>query len=335
MYLEPAECPISGLSIIIVNYFSEGDILALYGDILRDLTDRDDVEILIVDNSGSLSVNAPTELVDDSRVSIIDKPPGNKGFGRGINMGFEAAQFDKICVINPDIRYNGNVLGDLGRILDEQDSSVGCVTCALTDKEGSSQLSVYNARIPNSVIFFGSVFVRSLPTNLRKLFVVKNKSGNTRPLDPLWTGCSGALFVMRSNVFKKLGGFDPDFFMYCEDTELFRRRFGGRYKLVCCENLCVEHEQGGSDKDGLMPYQNQVSYLLYLRKIGLSYLLCWLAAVLPKYSALVVSSLIFRGAAQEEAFGFFRSWSYLPIVILRGGKFGGLLEPLKIREIRD
>lgn len=325
----------TGLSIIIVNYFSENNILFLYRDILRDFEYDRGMEIIIVDNSGSFYSSKSKDLIDDSRVLIVDSPQGNIGFGRAVNIGFEHCQFDKICVINPDIRYEGNVLSSLAKVLDNQDLSVGCVTCALTYVGGSTQISVYDARVPNWAAFFGSVFINNLPSYVRQIFKPKNRSSKIKTLDPLWTGSSGALFIMRSQVFNEIGGFDPDFFMYCEDTELFRRRFAGRFKVKYCDSIFVEHAQGGSDKYGLMAYQNQVSFLLYLRKIGARYLICWIIAVLPKYLILLIISMFYRGAKQYEAIGFFRSWIYLPIIIMRGGGFGNFKDPLKVREIPD
>ena len=44
--------------------------------------------------------------------------------------------------------------------------------------------------------------------------------------------CTGSFFVIRTDVMKKIGGFDPDYFMYVEDADITRR-------AMCCGRVCL------------------------------------------------------------------------------------------------
>jgi GT2 family glycosyltransferase len=88
---------------------------------------------------------------------------------------------------------------------------------------------------------------------------------NTRSLPQI----CGAFMVIRSAEFNKVGGFDSDYWMYCEDTDLCARirRMG-----LSCDYLhtaTATHYHGTSSKGELRPkmvLEHNVSRCLYLMK---------------------------------------------------------------------
>lgn len=54
--------------------------------------------------------------------------------------------------------------------------------------------------------------------------------------------CSGAAFMIKTSLFKKLGGFDDRFFMYCEDVDLSWRILLGGGHCICMGNARFFHD---------------------------------------------------------------------------------------------
>jgi N-acetylglucosaminyl-diphospho-decaprenol L-rhamnosyltransferase len=54
---------------------------------------------------------------------------------------------------------------------------------------------------------------------------------------------SGAFMMFKSSAFRKLGGFDERYFMYCEDVDICLRLQLAGYKLVRADATVTHHTQ--------------------------------------------------------------------------------------------
>ncbi|MFD2614065.1 glycosyltransferase family 2 protein [Paenibacillus gansuensis] len=84
----------------------------------------------------------------------------------------------------------------------------------------------------------------------------------------------GAAMMMKKDVFEKVGGFDNNFFMYYEDTDLAFRVKRQGMKLLYCPTAVVRHIHTGSSKEWspffiFHVYRNRMLFILknYSRKI--------------------------------------------------------------------
>ena len=57
---------------------------------------------------------------------------------------------------------------------------------------------------------------------------------------------SGALMLMPRSVFNRLGGFDEDYFLHCEDLDLCRRVRDMGYQVLLAGDVRVTHAKGTS-----------------------------------------------------------------------------------------
>ena len=142
-----------------------------------------------------------------------------KGFGANHNSAFELNRQDYFCVLNPDIRLDGN---PFPRLLEElRDARAGVVAPKIVDPSGTTQDSA-----------------RRFPT---PWILVRKALGAIAPLDyaladasisPDWV--AGMFMLFRSEVFRQLNGFDEKYFLYYEDVDLCRRlrRRGFDVRLV-------------------------------------------------------------------------------------------------------
>ncbi|MCR6652549.1 MAG: glycosyltransferase [Cellvibrionaceae bacterium] len=115
---------------------------------------------------------------------------------------------------------------------------------------------------------------------------------NTAPLQhsPFPTDwVSGASFMVRSETFKHLGGFDPFFFLYFEEVDLFLRAKRAGYRTLFCPASVVFHESGAStgiNKKNTQEIKPRPDYwfesrrYFYLQRFGRVYFLAVDAAFL-------------------------------------------------------
>ena len=78
----------------------------------------------------------------------------------------------------------------------------------------------------------------------RLLQNTERDTGQYQTTEPVfWT--SGAAMVIRSDVFKEMGGFDADYFAHQEEIDLAWRILLKDYKLLACPDAVVYHVGGG------------------------------------------------------------------------------------------
>lgn len=76
---------------------------------------------------------------------------------------------------------------------------------------------------------------------------------------------SGASFSICRKVWEELGGFDPDLFMYFEETDLSWRAQLGGYRCVCTPQSTAYHDQSLAPGRLALFYSERNRYLLLLR----------------------------------------------------------------------
>ena len=181
-----------------------------------------DHEIIIVDNGEyrdgkrvGLAAVIGENLVDKCKI-IVNKD--NKGFGVACNQAVSTALGEFVLFINPDcfIEKKGVeiMLGDFSDKL-----GIGCMAPKLLDDRGQD-LKWSSGNQPN---IWDRMF-------LKKQSPQKSSVPSEFLEDALWI--SGACFLIKRDLFIKLGGFDPSFFMYFEDQDLCLRIRKKGYRVV-------------------------------------------------------------------------------------------------------
>lgn len=325
-----------GLSIIIVNYYSENYITPLVEHIVSTIKLKN-YEIIIISNSLS-EFKWEKEYLSSNYISVIDNGK-NDGFGIGINEGVEYSKYNYFCMLNPDIEINKNTLDELYKFFETTEDDIGAISCMVKNIDGSRQNTFFMDKGLRKKSFTLSYLKNIFPNKIKKYFF-KNKTFKKKKIfdfsKPFEVGGFYCSFVMmRKKAFLSVGGFDPDFFMYAEDTDLFRTRFLKQYKCIFYPHVELTHFVGKTDKYGLMEHQAQVSYLLYLRKAGNYYLFIYIFLLSIKYGLLLIHSFFKKRADKKEALGFFKSLKYLRIILLYPRGYGTLPNSLKIDEILD
>ena len=214
------------ISVLIVNYNS-GDRLARCLACLDEQTFRD-FEIIVVDNA-STDASIAAAKASGTKARFIDAG-SNVGFAAGNNLAARQAAGDWLAFLNPDAYARPDWL---------QETIAAAERYPWADAFGSTQLM---ADDPDRIDGAGDAY---------SIFGLPYRSRFGWPAEKLPPGdgecfapCAAAA-VYRREVFDRLGGFDENFFCYCEDVDLgFRLRLSGG-RAVQLRRAVVLHEGSG------------------------------------------------------------------------------------------
>ena len=186
----------SRVSVVIVAYGS-GETLP------RCLASIDeDVEVLVVDNGGDVGELPQAEVV---------RPGRNVGFAAGCNLGARRAHGDVLLFLNPDTIVAPGAISTLVGAL--ADGSVGIAMARLRLLAQPELLNSSGNVIHVSGLAWSGGYGRPAID-----------AAEPREI----TYPSGAAMAMRADVFRELGGFRDELFLYHEDLELgWRARMQG------------------------------------------------------------------------------------------------------------
>lgn len=181
-------------------------------------TDGVDLTLYIIDNASG--DDTAEKLIAEFPSAIVIRMDKNKGFGDGHNAVLPLLESDYHAVVNPDILLDRDVLSELSGYLDEN-PDVGLVTPQIRNMDGSDQL--LPKRDPTVSSLVGRrVFKKRFEREVRHYQMLDEDLSASTDIE-FATGC---FFLMRTELFQKLGGFDTRFFMYYEDMDITRRARG-------------------------------------------------------------------------------------------------------------
>jgi GT2 family glycosyltransferase len=192
---------------------------------LRNQTFRD-FEVTIVDNSGKSL--ARQRLSDQGDLNIIDAPH-NLGFGAAVNQGWKQSRAPFLATLNDDAVAHP---GWLDALVSAMESAPDVGMCA-------SQVRLYGEDQLDSA----GMLIAGDGSSKQRGHLYPCEWFETRE-EVLFPSASAALY--RREMLDQTGGFDDDFFLYCEDTDLgLRARWAG-WKCLYAADAIVEHHYSHS-----------------------------------------------------------------------------------------
>lgn len=199
----------SEVGLVTVNYHSEKYIQRLLESLDQGQQQRN-FEVIVVSNSGPIQgISLPSDI------SVIEAP-GNIGFGRGTNLGAKYLETQYILVTNPDVQITTEMVATLVHLLNTY-PEYGVVAPYL-EYEGPMVFQ---------------------PTGR---IITENSIGI------LDKSVYGACFLIRTALFKDLGGFDENIFMWMEDYDLFERVIHRGISIGFAEGIVAIHTASHSTK---------------------------------------------------------------------------------------
>ena len=220
------------------------------------------VQVVVVDNA---SRDTSAAIAQRHGVDVMALPL-NVGWARGCNIGAGRAIAPVVAFVNPDACPTGDDLVQLAERLD--DDGVGAVSPAFTNTDGTPQSFYFRFPDPVSGLFCFLSAGQRLDQLLGFPFLRRRTYDfRTRDIDTVDQPGAACLLV-RTDVFRELGGFADDLFLFFADTDFCHRLRSRGKRVDVAWDVRVVHRGGGSVRqlpDDSVRRHLQRDYLVYVR----------------------------------------------------------------------
>jgi GT2 family glycosyltransferase len=223
-----------------------------------------DIKLFLVDNSEDDSMRYE---FDSPRIEYIFTGR-NLGYGAGHNLAIAKSKGKSKyhLILNPDVEFDPAILDNLFNFM-EHNTEVGLVMPKVLYRTGDIQYLC--KRLPAPADLFLRRFipgkVKFLFKKLMETYELKFRDYNSVMEVPNLSGC---FMFVRSEVFQQVGGFDEQYFLYMEDTDL-SRRINESYRTVYYPRVSIVHGyQKGSYKSLKLLKYHVTSSIKYFNKWG-------------------------------------------------------------------
>jgi GT2 family glycosyltransferase len=215
-------------------------------------------KLYVIDNNSSDSTLKIVKEISDQIVLIQNNE--NVGFGSGHNKILDILNSHYHIVVNPDIIIKNNCIYEMANYMDSH-PNVGLLSPMIKFPDG--RLQYLCKRNPT----FLDLFIRFLLPMFfkkRQYFFEMRETGYCREFEIEYaTGC---FMFFRSEIFKRLNGFDENFFLYLEDADITRRVNQISRTVFYPYNYVVHEWQRGTHKDPKLMWIDIQSALYYFKK---------------------------------------------------------------------
>jgi len=250
--------------VAIVNYRSATPTIAL---VRRLLADPHCGQVVIVNNDPSETTILAEWAKALPRVQVLHRP--NVGYGSAMNLALrELTNVQRVALLNPDLHFHPElVLPTLLLAMDRTGAAV--VGPRLTDSQGTVWRTAFekNHSLTTIVLDFIVKAVGEdslLGNSLRQLGGANRAYGPAGAVRAL----TGAFWVVDPIQLASVGGFDEDFFLYGEETDLCRRLNQQGHSIWFEPRVSATHLGGASSHGQSRRAQRVASAALQLRKAG-------------------------------------------------------------------
>lgn len=213
--------------------------------------------IYVADNASS---DNSIQFIKDNFPTIkIIQNDGNYGFANGYNIALQQVEEEYYCLLNSDVEVTENWLTPILSIF-ESESDVAIIQPKILDFKNKDYFE-YAGAAGGFIDKYGYPFCRG------RIFetIEKDYHQYDDEKDIFWA--SGACFFIRKDIYRKLNGFDGDFFAHQEEIDLCWRAFNLGFKAKYTSKSVVYHVGGatlneGNPKKTFLNFRNSLLMLL-------------------------------------------------------------------------
>lgn len=268
------------LSIIVISYNTLTMTLKCLHSVVSQ-TLATEFELLVVDNGSTDGSADAIEAECAARLRLF-RSPTNLGFAAGNNRAIQEATGEYLLLLNPDTEVLDGAIDNLLAF---------ATAYPAAGIWGGRTLFANGLLNPSSCwnrMTAWSVFCQV--TGLSKAFP-RVSILNPEAVSAWWRGgprevdiVSGCFFLIRRELWDRLGGFDPSFFMYGEEADLCLRARSLGARPMVTPNAVIVHHGGASERvaqDKLIRLLNAKAKLIRrhwrpgTRRVGIALLSCW------------------------------------------------------------
>lgn len=221
------------VTVVIVTYCSRATIGCAL-DALHEAHQQSLANVVVVDNASQ--DETANHVAEHYPWVTLVRSEENLGYGRGCNCGFDHVDTPYVFILNPDAVADAGAIRTLLDFM-QQHPQAGVAAPAI--REGSGWQAAGLMTTPGTVLR-GALGISTPYPNRRMI------DPGSEPFQTDWV--CGAAMLIRSEMYRDLGGFDPRFFLYFEETDLCRRVAARGAQLWAVGEAVIEHVGGASAK---------------------------------------------------------------------------------------
>ena len=221
------------LTVVVINRNTAG----LLQQCLRHIQAADagcPIETIVVDN-GSTDASVAETRRDFPAVRLIVNDH-NEGFAAAANRGIDSCDAPLIVLLNSDGFVQDGCLREMVAVM-QRDPRIGILGALLVNADGSSQNSAANT--PSLIT------ETCKKTLLKRLMPGRYYSRHFLPDGPAEVeSIVGACMMLRREMLGEIGGFDPGYFFFFEESDLCLRARAAGWRVVLAPQARCVHLQG-------------------------------------------------------------------------------------------
>jgi riboflavin kinase/FMN adenylyltransferase len=236
-------------TVAILNYNGQ-DYLESYLNSILYSSISDKLQVVVIDNN---STDESVEYIQEwhPEVNVIQLTK-NYGYAEGYNLGIAQINTPFVALVNSDVLVSDAWLDPIIKFM-EDNKDVVAMQPKIKSLENKDTFE-YAGAAGGYIDMLGYPFCRG-----RLFDTVEKDEGQYNDIkEVFWT--SGAAMVVRTDIFKKLGGFDKDYFAHMEEIDFCWRAKRAGYKCFVHGQTEIFHLGGGT-----LDYENPKKVFLNFR----------------------------------------------------------------------
>ena len=217
----------------------------------------EEATIYVADNA---STDNSILLIEDQFPSVkIIRNNANYGFANGYNIALQNIEEPYYALVNSDIEVTKNWLTPIITLF-EKEENTGIIQPKILDYK-NKELFEYAGAAGGFIDKYGYPFCRG------RIFETLEKDNQQYDDEKEIFWASGACFFIRKEIYRKLNGFDADFFAHQEEIDLCWRAFNLGYISKYIGKSVVYHVGGatlnqGNPKKTFLNFRNSLLMLV-------------------------------------------------------------------------
>ncbi len=217
----------------------------------------DEANIYVADNA---STDNSIAVIKEQFPSVkIIQNEANFGFAMGYNVALQTIVEPYYALVNSDIEVTENWLSPILSLFDNE-PNIGIIQPKILDYK-NKECFEYAGAAGGYIDSYGYPYCRG------RIFDTLEKDNHQYEDETEIFWASGACFFIRKEIYRKLNGFDPDFFAHQEEIDLCWRAFNLGYSAKYTSKSVVYHVGGatlnqGNPKKTFLNFRNSLLMLL-------------------------------------------------------------------------
>ncbi len=233
------------LGVVILNYNDYKTTL----DLISHIKNYNEIDnIVVVDNK---STNDSLEILkkanDDTWYLIAS--PENKGYASGNNIGIKYLidnfDVDIIGIVNPDIKFSNEFIYEIKKSFKEN-KEYAIITGLQLKSDGSISKRAFWKELNLKRLLISNSFVLSKIVNNCEKYITKKLQEKKKIITV--SVVEGCCFFINANDMKKIGFFDENTFLFCEEDILAKKIKQLNKKIGINKNITFIHNHSTTIK---------------------------------------------------------------------------------------